>query len=101
MVLGVGVRGESRGRRVKKELATMPAVRADSPTLLPSLNPPLKPAHLLALETLLSAPLFCTPAGRGMRTYPQATLEGFTPSIPCADQLTLPGGHRLYLNSSW
>jgi hypothetical protein len=106
----LGVRGKSSRRRVQKEPATMASVPAEPATLLPPLNPPLDPlllhpllhpADLFALETLLRAPLPCTPAGPGMRTYPQATVEGITATIPCADQLPLQGGHRLYLNSSW
>lgn len=101
MNLGVGVRRQSWRRRVKKEPATMPPVRADSATLPPLLNPLPDPADLFALETLLRAPLLSTPADPGMRTYPQATVEGLTAAITCADQLPLQGGHRLYLNSSW
>jgi hypothetical protein len=83
----------------------MAAVPADSatlpPLLVPLLVPPFQPDDLLALETLLMDPLLCTAAGPRMRTYPQATVEGITATIPCADQLPLQGGHRLYLNSSW
>jgi hypothetical protein len=109
LALDLRVRRESRRRRVKKEPATMASVPADSATLPPPLNPrlvpllvpPFHPGDLLALETLLRAPLPCTPAGRRMRTYPQATVEGLSATIPCADQFPLQGGHRVYLNSSW
>jgi hypothetical protein len=101
----VGCGGESRRRKVKKEPATMAAVPADSATLPPPLNPllvpPLHPGDRLALENLLRPPLLSTAAASGMRTYPQATVEGITATITCADQLPLQGGHRLYLNSSW